>query len=112
MGKNFHHAQVKKRIERSKTKKILNKLLRSQTSAKRNFRLKSKLTSTNIIQPQEEHESLKFGSINIDGIDIQKHWAVKELIRKRGFDVSSIDRPKKERVYTDMKGSPQIIASH
>ena len=48
MGKNFNHAKVKKRIERSNTKKIVNKLLRSQTSAKRNFRVKNKIKNNKI----------------------------------------------------------------
>ena len=96
MGKNFNHARLKKRIERSNTKKIVNKLLRSQTSAKRNFRMKNKIKNNKIKNsrvlepPDEERGHLKFGSININGIDMQKHWAIKELIKTRGFDVSDI----------------------
>ena len=91
MGKNFNHARLKKRIERSNTKKIVNKLLRSQTSAKRNFRMKNKIKNSRVLEPpDEERGHLKFGSININGIDMQKHWAIKELIKTRGFDVSDI----------------------
>ena len=31
--------------------------------------------------------SIKFGSININGLDLEASWAVDQLISKRGFDV-------------------------
>ena len=32
--------------------------------------------------------SLKFGSHNINGLDLEASWAVQELLNTRGFDVS------------------------
>ena len=88
MGRNYNYAKSRKKKEKANTKKIVNKLLRAQTSAKRNFRLKAKMKRNKVLTaPEEDREQLKFGSINIDGIDIQKHWAITELIKSRGFDV-------------------------
>ena len=32
--------------------------------------------------------SLKFGSLNVNGLDLEATWAVHQLLDKRGFDVS------------------------
>lgn len=31
---------------------------------------------------------LKFGSFNVNGLDLEACWAIQELLEKRGFDVS------------------------
>jgi hypothetical protein len=31
---------------------------------------------------------IKFGSFNVNGLDLESCWAVQELLEKRGFDVS------------------------
>ena len=31
--------------------------------------------------------SLKFGSININGLDLEASWAVDQLLKNRGYDV-------------------------
>ena len=94
MGKkkrNYHHAKVKRRIRRANTAKIINKLLQSQTPSKRKireeFKMKYKTTKSAKPPTQEKRETLKFGSINIDGIIMQKHSALQKLIFSRGFDV-------------------------
>ena len=33
-------------------------------------------------------ETLKFGSFNVNGLDIEARWAVEQLLDTRGFDVS------------------------
>ena len=35
-------------------------------------------------------ESLKFGSFNVNGLDIEARWAVEQLLDTRGFDVSNV----------------------
>ena len=35
-------------------------------------------------------ETLKFGSFNVNGLDIEARWAVEQIINTRGFDVSCI----------------------
>ena len=36
-----------------------------------------------------KEEKLKFGSFNVNGLDIEVSWAVQQLLQNRGFDVSS-----------------------
>lgn len=38
--------------------------------------------------PQAPSASLKFGSLNINGLDIEAGWAVGQLLTTKGFDVS------------------------
>ena len=35
----------------------------------------------------QQISSLKFGSININGIDMEASWAVTEILKNRGYDV-------------------------
>ena len=37
--------------------------------------------------PLSVKTSLKFGSFNINGLDLETAWAVGELVKKHGFDV-------------------------
>ena len=33
------------------------------------------------------HNTLKFGSFNVNGLDVEAAWAVEKLLKDRGFDV-------------------------
>ena len=35
-------------------------------------------------------ESLKFGSFNVNGLDLEAAWAVENILKNRGFDVIKI----------------------
>ena len=37
-----------------------------------------------------DSQTLKFGSFNVNGLDLEAGWAVEQLLTKRGFDVSII----------------------
>ena len=39
-------------------------------------------------KPVDHDISMRFGSMNVDGIDLQVHWAASELIKKYDLDVS------------------------
>ena len=39
------------------------------------------------LKPRSEKTSMKFGSFNLNGLDLETAWAVKELVSKHGFDV-------------------------
>ena len=41
-------------------------------------------------KPLPPPTKLKFGSFNVNGLDLEACWAVQELLDKRGFDVSCI----------------------
>ena len=38
------------------------------------------------------NQTLKFGSLNINGLDIEAGWAAQQLLTNRGFDVSLIHK--------------------
>ena len=33
------------------------------------------------------HNTMKFGSFNVNGLDVEAAWAVEKLLKDRGFDV-------------------------
>ena len=41
-------------------------------------------------RPPANQQTLKFGSFNVNGLDLEAGWAVEQLLTKRGFDVSII----------------------
>ena len=80
------------------SKKIVDKLTYNPLKHKQKVTktLRQKLQKKNI--PPEKptpHPSptLKFGSFNINGLDTEAAWAIEELLKHRGFDVS-IPQPK------------------
>ena len=38
--------------------------------------------------PPKPSSRIKFGSLNVNGLDTESTWAVEQLLRKREFDVS------------------------
>ena len=40
------------------------------------------------LSPSEQPSSLKFGSFNVRGLDLETAWVVQDLLHHRGFDVS------------------------
>ena len=66
------------------TKKIVDKI--TYNPIKRNLRAKQKNIPKTI--PASLSPKLKFGSFNVNGLDIEAAWAVEQLLTKRGFDVS------------------------
>ena len=46
---------------------------------------KKEVLSKNTSSPPTK---LKFGSFNVNGLDLEACWAIQELLEKRGFDVS------------------------
>ena len=41
-----------------------------------------------VSKPLPPPTKLKFGSFNVNGLDLEASWAVQQLLDKRGFDVS------------------------
>ena len=41
-------------------------------------------------KPSIEKTSMKFGSFNLNGLDLETGWAAEELVSKHGFDVQYI----------------------
>ena len=38
--------------------------------------------------PPHVSDTLKFGSFNVNGLDVEAAWAVENLVKDRGFDVN------------------------
>ena len=75
-----------------RTNKIIDRLSYSPLKHKHKERrkLRQKLQARRLL-PNTEPEPkcfLKFGSLNVNGIDLEVNWAINQLISDRGFDVS------------------------
>jgi hypothetical protein len=96
MVNHQHKSQFlyKKRHKKPSTNKILDKLTYSprKQKQKQTRKLRKELqqktlsiSSTNTPPPPR----LKFGSFNVNCLDLEASWAIEELIKKRNFDVRS-----------------------
>lgn len=74
------------------SKKIVDKLTYNPAKHKQKLTRKSRMhlqqkiipTHSPLIPPQ----TIKFGSFNVNGLDLEAAWAVDDLLKNRGFDVS------------------------
>ena len=94
MGKpndrNFLYLKARKKIP---TRKVVTRYTYCPNIHKQKFRKtqrqnlqKSAPSRKPEAVPQSTH--LKFGSFNVNGLDLEANWAVEELLNKRKFDVS------------------------
>ena len=58
--------------------------------------LRKKLQETNLPSPKPviTPTIIKFGSMNVNGLDVEATWAVQQLLDHRGFDVRFKEKPK------------------
>ena len=81
---------------KKRTSKIIDRLTYSPKKHKNKKRreMTEKLQAMVLVRPKDHipviKETLKFGSFNVNGLDIEARWAVEQIINTRGFDVSSI----------------------
>ena len=86
--KGFHDSKVKRRIWRANTNKIIGKIVNNV--AKEGHRKKKRQTLNKIqecVNDLPQYGKIKFGSINVNGLDDETTSAVKNIIESRGFDV-------------------------
>ena len=85
-------SQIKRRLRKANTNKIIGKITYSPKKHKQALtkKLRRNLQTKDPIvhNPVVEHVSIKFGSININGLDMEAGWAVEQLIAKKKLDVS------------------------
>ena len=87
-----HKTKAKPKIQ---TNKIMDRLTYSPQKHKQRKvrelreRLQEKATPP-ASKPHTPPTKLKFGSFNVNGLDLEACWAVQQLLDKRGFDVSYI----------------------
>lgn len=77
---------------RIKTNKIIGRLTYSPEKHKQKFTKaqRSKLASRppdKTPKPSPTTPSLTFGSLNVNGLDLEAHWAVTELLKSHNLDV-------------------------
>ena len=84
-------ATLQRQKKKSQTNKIIDRLTFSPEKHKQKTirKLRQQLQEKNLpsIRPSTPPTSLKFGSFNINGMDLETAWAVEELLKTRGFDV-------------------------
>ena len=80
------------KLTKTNSKKIVDKITYNPIKHKQlaTRTLRAKLQQKNIPKtiPAPPSPKLKFGSFNVNGLDIEAAWAVEQLLTKRGFDVS------------------------
>ena len=88
-----HRSLISQRAKKPNTSKIIDRLTYSPHKHKQKFTNKLRthlqaraptVTAPTVAPPQ----SIKFGSININGLDLEANWAIEQLITKKKFDVS------------------------
>ena len=79
------------RTNKVRTNKLVDKLTYSPKKHKqkvtRKLRQKLQAQALPTTSTAAPPTSLKFGSFNVNGLDIEASWAVEQLLTKRGFDV-------------------------
>jgi hypothetical protein len=78
--------------QKPQTAKILDRLTYNPKKHKQKFiRSQRKLLQEKITPktptPNIQSSSIKFGSFNVNGLDLETNWAVNELLERREFDV-------------------------
>ena len=86
------NARIKRRLNKANTNKIVGRLTYSPQKHKQQFtkRLRKTLQAkTSIPTPvAAPSTTIKFGSININGLDLEAAWAIEQFLTKKKFDVS------------------------
>ena len=85
-----HDRTVKNRAK-AQTNKIISKLTYCPAKHK-NKKLREMRTKLQKKRAQEPRSSrrtttLKFGSFNVNGLDLEVGWTIQQLLKNRGFDV-------------------------
>jgi hypothetical protein len=85
----------RKEKTKKRTSKIIDRLTYSPKKHKQKItkQLRKSLQARDPATPHPPPSTpslIKFGSININGLDLEASWAVEQLLSKRGFDVSNL----------------------
>ena len=93
MPRKKNGAKMRERFKKANTNKIISKITHVVDTDKverRSIRQNMKLKHTAKLINSPIYKKLKFGSINVNGMDTQTDEAVRDIITKRGLDVSYI----------------------
>ena len=90
-GRNHQH--FKSRQRKLQTNKVVDRITYNPRKHKQKVTrsLRQRLQASRFPAPGTPHQTttLKFGSFNLNGLDLETSWAVEELVKKHEFDVSS-----------------------
>ena len=90
--KSRHSRYVQKRAK-VQTNRILDRITYNPKKHKQKVTrsLRQKLQKNRLPDPEpiRPTTTMKFGSFNINGLDLETSWAVEEIVKKHDFDVSS-----------------------
>ena len=87
MGKK-HPGKVRRRWQKANTRSIVEKLLYNTKNKKyKTAKIKRSAAVKGKSDSIRNSVSLKFGSINVDGLGLENDQAVKDLLSKRSLDV-------------------------
>ena len=87
---NKHPAKISRRFRKANTRNIISKLLHNTRNKKyvtKEMRRSSVRSSQSNSESTPTSVTLKFGSINVDGLGLEHDQAVKDLLSKRSLDV-------------------------
>ena len=91
MGSERHARQARQRT-RLRTTKYIDRLTYIPNKHKRKeARKRMKALHARMIHqpnPPDPKPAIKFGAINVNGLDIDSGWAVQELLKNKNIDVS------------------------
>ena len=84
-------ARIVKNRAKMQTNKIMDRLTFNPKKHKqkktKSLRQKLQQKAPPDPRPSSEKTSLRFGSFNLNGLDLETAWAVEQLVDKHGFDV-------------------------
>jgi hypothetical protein len=90
-NKNRHKTQTLHRQEKTNSRKIVNKLTYNPAKHKQKRTKEARLLLQQRVIPNPKPvlptTTIKFGSFNVNGLDLEAAWAVGELLKQKGFDV-------------------------
>ena len=85
---------VLQRQEKTNSRKIINKLTYNPAKHKQKRAKDARLLLQQRVIPNPKPvlptTTIKFGSFNVNGLDLEAAWAVGELLKQKGFDVKFI----------------------
>ena len=88
-----HSRRNRLHSKKRKAKKLIstniNNLFNRNNNSKREFRENTKSRQKPSRRPQPLSKSLRFGAINIDGLDLENCVEVEKFLAERDFDVST-----------------------
>ena len=91
MKHNRRERTANKRKSKTSTRKIVARLTYSPNKHKqKSVKVMRKKLQDKVIptpKPCTVPSTLKFGSFNVNGLDLEAGWAVEQLLSKRGYDV-------------------------